>query len=415
VRRAGVTPLRIAGGSVVTVGGVVEDADVLVEDGRVAAVGATAAGAHELDARGCWVLPGGFDPHAHVYEGLPDAPAAALRSGTTAVEAYAPPEPGERVEDACARWLARAAGAACRIEPLATVYEPRALDEASFAALAAQGVRGIKLFLAYRELGLDADDELLMRALLWGGLYGVVPRLHCENAGAIQVLRERLRAAGDLAADAHPRSRPPLVEEEAIRRALDLARLAEAPVYIVHVSSAGGVAAIRQARAEGLAVEAETCPQYLLLDDSVYSRPAAAMGVISPPLRPRRHVEAVWEGVLDGTLGAIGSDHSHRGSRPSSPFDELVSGGPGVAARMPLMLSATLHDRRLPVELATRLLCGGRAVAEGMPADLLVWDPEPAWTLTPETLGEGLDASVWDGTGVRGRPRAVLRNGEVVA
>ena len=409
------TALRIAGGRVVTPDGVLDGADVLVENGDVVALGATAAGARELDASGCYVLPGGFDPHAHVYEGLPDAPAAALRSGTTTVEAYAPPAPGERVEDACARWVANAAGAACRVKPLATVYEPRALDEASFAALAAQGVRGIKLFLAYRELGMDADDELLVRALLWGRQYGVVPRLHCENAGAIQVLRERLRAAGDLGTDAHPRSRPPLVEEEGIRRALALAGLAEAPVYIVHVSTAGGVAAIRQARADGLDVTGETCPQYLLLDEAVYSGLAPEMGVISPPLRPRRHVEAVWAGVLDGTLTAIGSDHSHRGSRPSSPFDELVSGGPGVAARLPLMLSAALHDERLPIEQATRLLCGGRTVVAGMPADLLVWDPEPAWTLTPATLGEGLDATVWDGTRVRGRPRAVLRNGEVVA
>ena len=410
------TALRIAGGRVVAPGGVLDDADVLVEDGLVAGIGTAApTGARELDARGCYVLPGGFDPHAHVYEGLRDAPAAALRSGTTAVEAYAPPAPGERVEDACARWRALAAGSACRIEPLATVYEPHALDEDSFRALAAQGVRGIKLFLAYRELGMDADDELLVRALLWGRDHGVVPRLHCENAGAIQVLRERLRAAGDLGAAAHPRSRPPLVEEEGIRRALDLARLAEAPVYIVHVSTAGGVAAIREARAAGVDVTGETCPQYLLLDDSVYEAALAPMGVISPPLRPREHVAAVWAGVLDGTLTAIGSDHSHRGSRPAAPFDELVSGGPGVAARMPLMLSASLHDERLPIELATRLLCGGRVVEAGMPADLLIWDPEPAWTLTPATLAEGLDASVWDGTRVRGRARAVLRDGEVVA
>jgi dihydropyrimidinase len=409
-----VTSLRIAGGRVVTPGGVLDGADVLLEDGRVASVGGSGAGAQELDARGCYVLPGGFDPHAHVYEGLGDAPAAALRSGTTAVEAYAPPEPGERVEDACARWRALAVGSACRIEPLATVYEPQALDEASFAALAAQGVRGIKLFLAYRELGMDADDETLMRALLWGRKYGVVPRVHCENAGAIHVLRERLRAAGDLGIDAHPRSRPPLVEEEGIRRALDLARLAEAPVYVVHVSTAGGVEAIRRARAEGLDVTGETCPQYLLLDDAVYAGPHASMGVISPPLRQRGHVAAVWEGVLDGTLSVTGSDHGHRGSRPDLPFDELVSGGPGVAARMPLMLTASLHDARLPIELATSLLCG-RSVEPGMPADILVWDPEPAWTLTPATLGEGLDASVWDGTGVRGRPRAVLRDGEVLA
>ncbi len=315
----------------------------------------------------------------------------------------------------CARWDALAAGAPCRIDPLATVYEPDALDEASFAALAAHGVRGIKLFLAYRELGMDADDDVVLRALLWGKAHGVVPRLHCENAGAIQVLRERLRASGDLGVDAHPRSRPPLVEEEGIRRALDLARLADAPVYIVHVSTAGGVAAIRRARAEGVDVTGETCPQYLLLDDRVYSGALAPMGVISPPLRPRAHVEAVWEGILDGTLGTIGSDHGHRGSRPAVPFDELVSGGPGVAARMPLMLTAALRDSRLSLELATALLCGGRVVEAGMPADLLVWDPEPAWTLTPATLAEGLDATVWDGTEVRGRPRAVLRNGEVAA
>ena len=209
------------------------------------------------------------------------------------------------------------------------MYEPDALDEASFAALAAQGVRGIKLFLAYRELGMDADDDVVLRALSWGREHGVVPRLHCENAGAIQVLRERLRAAGDLGVDAHPRSRPPLVEEEGIRRALDLARLAEAPVYIVHVSTAGGVAAIRRARAEGLDVTGETCPQYLLLDEAVYAGPHAAMGVISPPLRSHAHVAAIWEGVLDGTLGAIGSDHSHRGSRPSAPVRRAGLGRPG--------------------------------------------------------------------------------------
>ena len=224
---------------------------------------------------------------------------------------------------------------------------------------------------------MDADDEILMRALLWGRQHGVVPRLHCENAGAIQVLRERLRAAGDLGVDAHPRSRPPLVEEEGIRRALDLARLAGAPVYIVHVSTAGGVAAIRRARADGLDVIGETCPQYLLLDEAVYGGPAAAMGVISPPLRPRRTSRPSGRACSTARSSAIGSDHSHRGSRPSAPFDELVSGGPGVAARMPLMLTASLRDARLPIELATRLLCGGRSVEAGMPADILVWDPEP--------------------------------------
>jgi dihydropyrimidinase len=410
-----VRPLRIAGGRVATRAGVLDDADVLIEDGRVVAVGETVHGARELDAGGCYVLPGGVDPHTHVYEGLASAPLAALRSGTTEVEAYAPPEPGERVEDACARWDALAAGSACRIDPIATVYEPAALDEQSVEALARRGVRGLKLFLAYRELGLEADDEVLLRALFWGRAHGVTLRLHCENGGAIHLLRERLRETGDVGLDAHPRSRPPLLEEEAIRRALDLARLAGAPVYIVHVSTAGGVEAIRAARAAGHDVVGETCPQYLLLDDSVYAGAAAAMGVISPPLRQREHVEAVWAGVLDGTLTAIGSDHGQRGSRTSSRFDEIVPGGPGVAARMPLVLTAALRDGRLPLALAVRLLCADRVVAAGAQADLVVWDPRPVWTLTPATLAEGLDASLWDGTEVRGRPRAVLRNGAVVA
>ena len=409
------TSLRITGGRVVTHGGVLDGADVLIEDGHVVAVGETVAGARELDARGCYVLPGGVDRHTHVYEGLDTAPLAALRSGTTQLECYAAPEPGERVEDACARWDALAAGAPLPIQPIACVYEPDDLDEASFAALAARGITAIKLFLAYRDLGLDADDDVLLRAFFWARAHGITLRLHCENAGAIHVLRERLRATGDLGIDAHPRSRPPLVEEEGIRRALDLARLAGAPAYIVHISTAGGVEAVRRARADGMDVIGETCPQYLLLDEGVYAGPNPSMGVISPPLRPRAHVEAVWEGVLDGTLTVIGSDHSHRGSRPQVAFDQLISGGPGVAARMPLMLHAALHDARLPIALATSLLCGGRVVEAGALADLVVWDPEPAWTLTPVTLAEGLDASVWDGTEVRGRPRAVLRKGEVVA
>ena len=314
VRRAHVTALRIAGGRVVAPGGVLDGADVLVEDGR----------RRRRRRCGCRPAPASWTRAAATCcradstrtrtstRACATRRRAALRSGTTAVEAYAPPAPGERVEDACARWRALAAGSACRIEPLATVYEPDALDEASFAALAEQGVRGIKLFLAYRELGMDADDELLVRALLWGREHGVVPRLHCENAGAIQVLRERLRAAGDLGVDAHPRSRPPLVEEEGIRRALDLARLAEAPVYIVHVSTAGGVAAIRRARAEGVDVTGETCPQYLLLDDSVYAGPLAADGrdlAAAASARARR-------GRLGGRAGRHADRHRLRSLAP---------------------------------------------------------------------------------------------------
>ena len=299
-------------------GGVLDGADVLVEGGHVVAVGETAAGARELDARGCYVLPGGFDPHAHVYEGLADGTRAPrCARGRPRSRPTLPPS-----RASASRTPARAGSRSPPAPPAASSRSRRCTSRVRWTRPRSrrsptQGVRGIKLFLAYRELGMDADDEILVRALLWGRQHGVVPRLHCENAGAIHVLRERLRAAGDLGVDAHPRSRPPLVEEEGIRRALDLARLADAPVYIVHVSTAGGVAAIRRARADGLDVIGRDLPAVPAARRApCMPARSAAMGVISPPLRPRAHVEAVWEGVLDGTLSAIGSDHSHRGSRP---------------------------------------------------------------------------------------------------
>ena len=392
--------------------GELELADVLIEGEVIAAIGDVGPADDELDAAGCLVLPGGVDCHTHVLEGLPDATDAALRSGVTRVEAYAPPEPGERVEDACARWIARLGeGVACDVELLATVYEPALLDESSFVELARLGVRGIKLFLAYRELGMECDDAVVMRALAWGRRHGVVPRLHCENGGAIAVLREQLFSRGETGVESHPRSRPPLVEEEAVRRALDLARLADARVYIVHVSTRGAVEAIRRALSDGVDVVAETCPQYLLLDQSVYLGNRPERFVSSPPMRSREHVEAVWQGLADGTLTRVGSDHAHRAPRTGLPFHELVSGFPGIAARTPLLLSS----ERLGLARAIGYSCDRAEVAIGAAADLLIWDPDARWTITPETLREGMPSSVWEGSPVRGEARAVLLRGELVA
>ena len=391
--------------------GELELADVLIEGEVIAAIGDVGPADDELDAAGCLVLPGGVDCHTHVLEGLPDATDAALRSGVTRVEAYAPPEPGERVEDACARWIARLGeGVACDVELLATVYQPDFVDESSFVELARLGVRGIKLFLAYRELGMECDDAVVMRALAWGRRHGVVPRLHCENGGAIAVLREQLIAGGETGVESHPRSRPPLVEEEAVRRALDLARLADARVYIVHVSTRGAVEAIRRALADGVDVVAETCPQYLLLDQSVYLGDRPERFVSSPPMRSREHVEAVWQGLADGTLTRVGSDHAHRAARTGLPFHELVSGVPGIAARMPLLLS----NARLGPADAIRLACDGRTLGVRGYADLVLWDQGIDWTLSATSLREGISSSPWEGTAVRGAVRAVLLRGEVV-
>jgi dihydropyrimidinase len=421
-------PTRIAGGVVITPEGA-RTADVIVEGERIAGIAPAGKGAGRVvDAGGCVVLPGGVDPHTHLLADVGPATRSALHGGTTTALSFTAPQPGERPAEALARARDELLPAAAIDVGLhASIWEPERLGADDLVELTTLGATGVKLFLAYPELGMMASDQRLYETLRDASQMSLPVLVHCENGGAIEALVEEYVAAGRRETSCFAETRPPEVEEEAVHRTLALAALAGAPVYLVHLSTAGALALVRE-RAEGQAVVAESCTHHLALDDSVYAQPDAARFLVAPPLRPRTHVEALWEGVRDGTLDTVGSDHAQARFQPEArtpgDFTGIPYGLPGVEARLPLLLSLG-RERGLPLERLVELACAGPAKAFGLyprkgairpgsDADLVLWDPDAEWTIDSGILRDGLEDTPYAGMHVRGRVRTVFLRGEPV-
>ena len=409
--------LQIAGGLVVTPGGVVGQ-DVIVEGERIRELvePGTVTNLRVLDATGCYVLPGGVDPHTHLMTDVEPAAHSAAVGGTTTAISFTLPEKGEAPADALARTRDELVPKAVIDVALhAYVSAPDRLTAADVAEVAELGATGIKLFTAYPELGLMASDRTVYETLRAGGRLGLPVLVHCENGAVIEALVEELLAAGNREPRFFAASRPPAVEIEAIARVVALARLADVPVYVVHVSTAGGLRHVEEARADGLPVAAEACTHHLALDGSLYERADAERFLTVPPLRPRSDVEALWRAVRDGTLDTVGSDHSQVRYRPppAEGFTGLPYGLGGIEARLPLVLSLGrargVSYERLCDLLATAparifgLYPRKGAILPGSDADLVVWDPEAVHWIE----GEGPYA----GIRVEGSIRAVLLRG----
>jgi dihydropyrimidinase len=406
--------VRVGGGIVVAPDGA-READVVLEEGRIVAVERPSRGA-DLDAGGCIVLPGGVDPHVHPLADLADASAAAVRGGTTTMLAFTSPRRGETVVEAFLRTREEVRAAPVDVRLHATVAEPETLDVAQLAELAQAGARGLKLYLAYPELGLLPSDRTLYETLRDAARLGLLVLVHCESSGAIEALVDEALAAGRTDVRAFAATRPPLVEEEGVARTLAYARLARAPVYLVHLTAARSLALVREARLLGQTVYAEACTHHLLLDERCYDRGDGERYAVVPPLRPRPDVEALWAAIADGTLDTVGSDHAQERYRPDAPagdFRALQYGFFGVDVRVPLLLSEGAR-RGVPVERLADLVAGAPArifglapqkgaVVVGSDADLVVWDPEAASTVPGEPPFGGLE--------VRGAIRHVLVRG----
>jgi dihydropyrimidinase len=420
VRRA------ITGGLVVTLAGT-RRADVWIEDGRIAAVEAPAGRSGEIDATGCYVLPGGVDPHTHLLAGIEQATVSAAHGGTTTALCFTSPQPGERPAEAVARARDEdVPSAAVDVALHASIWEPDRLTVRDLEEIRTLGIRGVKLFLAFPELGIMASDQTLYETLRDADRLGLLVQVHCENGGIIEALVEEFLDAGRHEARYYADARPPEVEDEAVSRTLAAASLAGAPVYIVHMSTAGGINLVRLARARGQAVVAEACTHHLILDAELYKTADAARYLVAPPLRGREHVEALWTAVRDGTLDSVGSDHAQVRSQPagrtSDDFTALPYGFAGLEARLPLVLSAG-RRRGIPIERLVELVSAGPAKAFGLyprkgalepgsDADLVVWDPASSWTIDRSTLHDHLPDTPYAGIRVEGRIRFVLLRGE---
>ena len=438
--------LVVRGGTVVTAEGS-RVADVAVDGGRISAVepdlGALAHSAREVvDATGLLVLPGVVDVHTHARVASDVEPdrffadsVAAAFGGTTTFLAFN--NPGTGSSPAAARSLvaglrewraATDADAAVDVALSLVVTASQTDPVGELPAVIEAGVPTVKAFMVY---DFGVDDATLLRALATAGAHGGMLEVHCENRTILEALTARHLAAGEVAPRFHASSRPPYVEAEATARAIALARAADAPLYVVHLSSAEALAAVRRARETGQPVYAETCPHYLTLTDERYDAPpeVAARFVISPPLRAPGNPEALWDGLADGSLSLVATDHvpdraaiEKQSWRES--FDRISNGGPGIETLLALVYDAGVVAGRITLERLVDVLSttparlfGMRskgAIEVGRDADLVLFDPAARRTIRAAALHHASDYTPYEGWQVHGAVRSTIVRGSFV-
>lgn len=417
-------------------------ADLRVAGGRIAELGpGLAPGASRvIDAQERLVFPGFIDTHTHfeMNKGFPNGTAddwytgtrAALAGGTTTVLDFAEPERGATLASALETWHGRADGAACCNYGFhMTVKDWSPSIRSELREMTAAGVTSYKVYLAYDNLRLsDAAAYEVVKAV---GAEGGVVGCHCENGDLVTEGIRAQQAAGNLSPAAHPLSRPPAVEAEAVGRWLTIAELAGCPVNIVHLSTLRGLEAVRAARTRGQRLYVETCPQYLLLDERSYRLPGfeSAKFVLSPPLRAQENCAALWDALEAGEIDTIGTDHCSfrfHGAKElgREDFSKIPNGIPGVEHRPSLMYTYGVAAGRITAVDMARLLAENPArlfgmypqkgvLAVGSDADLVIFDPNDTGRITAETQYQNVDYTPYEGMALRGRVDTVLLGGEV--
>jgi dihydropyrimidinase len=435
--------LVVRGGTVVTASDSVR-ADVGVRGGRIAAVAERITdGARVIDAGGLLVMPGGVDTHCHIEqheagggiseESFASGSRSCFAGGTTSVVTFASQHKGHAIAETLDDYRARArAGAAVDYSFHQIITDPT--DEVvrtEIPALIESGIRSLKVFLTYDPLHLD--DRQYLRVLAAARRHGALVTVHCENYEAIRLRTEALLAAGHTAPMYHAWSRPRVVEREATHRAIALAELIDTPIQVFHVSCADAAEEIARAQARGVAVWAETCPQYFVLTASDMDRPGfeGAKFMCSPAPRDADESAKLWNYVRRGVLDVVSSDHSGytfaRGKRVrgEAPFSVVPNGVPGLAARLPLMFHEGVSSGRLTPSEFVALIATNPAklfglhprkgtIAAGMDADMVLWDPAKRVTLTAEVMQSAIDYTPYEGREVTGWPVATIRRGDVV-
>jgi dihydropyrimidinase len=423
----------ITGGTIVTPDGS-ERADLLIKDGKISAIGSAPAGAGDrLDATGCYVLPGGVDPHTHLMAAPGPATAAAARGGTTTALSFTGPRAGERDVDALVRGRKELCDGDISVDVglHAAIYQPDRLTADDLSAVRQAGAAAIKVFLAYPELGIMCTDQRLRELMAMAGPAGVVVSVHCENASLIETLEDQAATRGQSASGPRmfARTRPSEAEDESVGRVLEAAAVTGARCYLVHLSTAGAVRQVRAAHAAGLAnARGEVCVHHLLLTDDRYDTPDGDRYLVCPPLRTASDAEGLWAGLADGTITTIGSDHCQAktptGDWLASAGHQHAYGLAGIGPRLPLLLSAAL-TRGLSLHQVARLAAENPARAfghyprkgallPGSDADAVIFDPTGETVLPADGLGDETGDSVYAGMVLRGRIRAVLLRGRLI-
>jgi len=422
-------------------------ADVWIDQGKIVAL---THPQHEIkhdnsvtviDASNKLVMPGGIDAHTHLdmpfggttsSDDFETGTIAAAHGGTTTLIDFAIQTKGHTLREGIDAWHAKAEGKA-RIDygfhMIATDVNNHTLDEMN--QLVREGVTSFKLFMAYPGV-LYVDDGQIFRAMQRARDIGALICMHAENGIAIDVLVEQALAAGNTAPKWHSLSRPQIAEAEGTHRALALAEMAGAPVYIVHLSAPRALDKVTEARDRGLPAYAETCPQYLFcsLDDLAQEGFEGAKFVCTPPLRPKEMQADIWRGLKTNDLQVVSTDHCpfcFKGQKElgRDSFAKIPNGMPGIETRLYLLWDGGVRAGRISANRFVEITSTAPAkifglyphkgtIAVGADADLLVWDPEHEHVLSEKTLHMRVDYSPFEGRRVRGFATHVLSRGELV-
>ncbi|HEV2914566.1 MAG TPA: dihydropyrimidinase [Pyrinomonadaceae bacterium] len=417
-------------------------ADILIEDEVVSVIGARLEMEADrvIDAAGKLVIPGGIDPHTHMElpfggtessDDFRTGTIAAAHGGTTTIIDFAVQYKGQSLTEGLDRWHAKAEGKTAidyGFHLITTDLEDERVPE--LHRLMDEGVTSFKLFMAYPGVFL-VDDATIFRAMTAAGERGGLICMHAENGVVINEIIKRALAAGRTAPKYHALTRPTVAEAEGVHRAIAIAEMAEAPVYIVHLSCADALKQVREARDRGLPAFAETCPQYLFLSIDDYGEGfEGAKYVMTPPLREKWNQAELWKGLRTDDLQVVSTDHcpfcmKEQKELGRDDFSRIPNGAPGVEHRVPLIFNGAVLEQGFSLSRFVELTSTAAAkmfglfprkgtIAVGSDADLVIFDAEREQTISARTHHMNVDYSAYEGKRIRGVVETVLLRGRVV-
>ena len=419
-------------------------ADVYCEDGIIQAVGPdmdAPSGVDIVDAGGCYVMPGGIDPHTHMElpfmgtvasEDFFSGTTAGAVGGTTMIIDFVIPGPQEDVLERYHTWRGWAEKSATDYSfHVAITWWNDSVHEAMGTLCRDYGVNSFKHFMAYKG-AIMADDEILVNSFTRARELGAICTVHAESGELVDHFQKKIFDSGITGPEGHPQSRPPQVEGEAANRAIRFAQMIDVPLYLVHNSCSQSLNEIARARREGQRVYGEVLTGHLLVDDSVYRNPDfefAAAHVMSPPFRPKGNKEALWRGLQSGDLQTTATDHccfcADQKAMGKDDFRKIPNGTAGIEDRMNVLWTHGVNTGRLTMSEFVAVTSANTAkifniyprkgmIAEGSDADLAIFDPSATHTISVKTHHQNIDFNIFEGMELTGINVATISQGLVV-
>jgi dihydropyrimidinase len=419
--------------------------DIFIDNGTVSLIGESldVSADKTIDATGKYVLPGAIDPHTHIElpfggtvtcDDFTSGTVSAAFGGTTSLIDFCFQMPGQTFAQALDTWHEKVE----RCKPVIDVGFHMAITDLreggtleDLAKVPDEGVTSYKLFMAYKG-AVMVDDETLFKSMEVAAETGALVMVHAENGDAIDILVRRALAEGHTEPIWHARTRPPETEGEATNRAIQLARVADAPLYVVHVSCKESIEPIALAREKGWNTWGESCTQYFFIDESYLDQAGFEGGkyVYTPPPRPKENQEHLWKAIESDVLSVVSTDHcpfnwDGQKTLGKDDFSKIPNGGPGIENRLHMLYTFGVRPGRISLNRLVELTSTNVAklfglyprkgtIAPGSDADIVVWDPDKKLTISAKTHHSNVDYNLFEGTEVTGAPEAVLVRGQVI-